>query len=199
VPFYRNTDPSLSVTAPRGGYVIPAAYALLISEKLALHGLKLRTLAVAAERTAVQAFRAARTDFSCVPFEGRMTLKLQGKWCDETHDIPAGSVFAPIDQPRARLLMALLEPLAPDSLAAWGFFNGCFEQKEYIEPYVAEIIALEMLSSDPALTREFQNRLANDPAFAGNPAARREFFHRRHGSWDERSNLYPVLKSGRQF
>ena len=42
--------------------------------------------------------------------------------------------------------MALLEPQAPDSLAAWGFFNSCFEQKEHIEPYVAEQIAHAMLA-----------------------------------------------------
>ena len=44
---------------------------------------------------------------------------------------------------RARLVMHLLEPQAPDSFAAWGFFNACFEQKEYMEPYVAEQIARE--------------------------------------------------------
>jgi hypothetical protein len=34
--------------------------------------------------------------------------------------------------------MALLEPQAPDALAAWGRFNNAFEQKEYMEEYVAE-------------------------------------------------------------
>jgi len=27
--------------------------------------------------------------------------------------------------------MAILEPQAPDSMAAWGAFNNSFEQKEY--------------------------------------------------------------------
>ncbi len=58
-------------------------------------------------------------------------------------------------QPLARLVLALLEPQAPDSFAAWGFFNACFEQKEQIEPYVAEKIAREMLAADPALRAEF--------------------------------------------
>jgi hypothetical protein len=30
------------------------------------------------------------------------------------------------------------EPRAPDSFAAWGFFNAHFDQKEYMENYVAE-------------------------------------------------------------
>jgi hypothetical protein len=123
-----------------------------------------------------------------------MRLKLRGEWRDESHQLAAGALLVPIAQARARLVMALLEPQAPDSFAAWGFFNGCFESKEYIEPYVAEIIARQMLESDPKLAAEFHQKLTEDPAFAGNPAARREFFHRRHPSWDARYGLYPILR-----
>ena len=42
---------------------------------------------------------------------------------------------------------------------------------------------------------QFHQKLASDPAFAKNPAARLEFFARRHASWDERLNLYPVLRT----
>ncbi len=37
-------------------------------------------------------------------------------------------------------------------------------------------------------------RLSEDPEFARNPAARLDFFYRRHPSWDERYNLYPVYR-----
>ena len=47
---------------------------------------------------------------------------------------------------------------------------------------------------DPAVQAAFDARLAADPAFAADPIARLEFFHRRHPSWDERWNLYPVLR-----
>jgi hypothetical protein len=90
--------------------------------------------------------------------------------------------------------MALLEPLAPDSLLAWGEFNNAFEQKEYMEDYVAEDVAREMLK-DPAVKAEFDKRLKEDPEFAKNPAARLQFFHRKHSSWDERYNLYPVMRA----
>jgi hypothetical protein len=100
----------------------------------------------------------------------------------------------PIAQPKARLVMALLEPQAPDSLLGWGEFNNAFEQKEYMEPYVAEEVAREMLARDPALKAAFEQRLKNDPAFAGSPQARLQFFHRRHPSYDTRYNLYPVLR-----
>jgi hypothetical protein len=90
--------------------------------------------------------------------------------------------------------MHLLEPQAPDSFAAWGFFNACFEQKEYLEPYVAEEIARTLLAQQPTLQQQFDQRLKDDPAFAANPRARLDFFLVRHASWDTRFNLYPVFR-----
>jgi len=104
-------------------------------------------------------------------------------------------LFVPIDQPAARLVMGLLEPQAPDSLAAWGEFNNAFEQKEYMEDYVAEEVARQQLVDDPALAAQFTAKLRDNPEFAKNPSARLQFFSRRHSSWDERFNLYPVLRT----
>ena len=100
----------------------------------------------------------------------------------------------PIAQVHSRLAMVLLEPQAPDSFAAWGFFNAYFEHKEYIEPYALEIAARDLMKADPALAAEFQRKLAEEPEFAASPAARREFFYRRHASWDERYALYPIYR-----
>jgi hypothetical protein len=176
---------------------VPAGYAQQIGGKLALHGIAFEKIGPAFAKVDVQAFRASRVEFSRTPFEGRMTLKLEGSWRTESREVPAGSLFVPVNQPRARLLMALLEPRAPDSFASWGFFNGCFEHKEYLEPYVLEIVAQDMLAQDPGLATEFARKLKEDPAFERDPAARREFFHRRHASWDDRHNLYPIYRIDR--
>jgi hypothetical protein len=193
VPFRKNTTPSLTIVAPRGGYIVPAGYASEIGEKLALHGIAFERVPAAINAN-VECFRATHTEFSSTPFEGCTRLKAAGEWHGELRVVPAGSLFVPIAQAHARLLMMLLEPQAPDSLAAWGFFNGCFEQKEHLESYVAEMIGHEMLAADPKLAAEFERRLKEDAAFAADPVARREFFHRRHASWDERFNLYPVYR-----
>jgi hypothetical protein len=63
-----------------------------------------------------------------------------------------------------------------------------------MEPYVAEQIAAQMLAADPALRSEFTTKLEADPYFAASPGDRLEFFLRRHASWDERYNLYPVMR-----
>jgi len=126
--------------------------------------------------------------------EGHQRLTLTGGWKAETQDLPAGSLYVPLAQSKARMVLALLEPQAGDSLAAWGVFNNHFEPKEYMEAYVAEDVAREMLAADPALKAAFEKRVAEDEAFAKDPAARLEFFHRRHPSWDTAFGLYPVFR-----
>jgi hypothetical protein len=194
VPFRNRVAAALVVKAPLGGYVIPSAYAQEIGAKLALHGIAFEPVRSRVDDVRVEAFRATRVEFSSAPFEGRMRARLEGSWHRESQVIEPGALFVPIAQPGARLILALLEPRAPDSFAAWGIFNACFEQKEHMEPYVAEQIAREMLEEHPQLQTEFTHRLQTDPAFAADPSARLEFFLRRHASWDARYNLYPVFR-----
>lgn len=195
IPLRDEVRPSITVTAPRGGYLVPPAHASWVSEKLALHGIQFQTIGSPVAGAAVQTFRATKATAASMTFEGRTPLALEGEWAAETRDIPAGSLFVPITQPNWRLAMTLFEPQDQDSLVRWGFFNAAFERKEYMEAYVAEAVAEEMLKSDPAIKKEFQERLANDPAFANSPTARLDFFYRRHPSWDEKFNLYPVFRS----
>ncbi|MBB3806097.1 hypothetical protein FHR51_002249 [Xanthomonas arboricola] len=194
VPLRDQITPDVVVDAPRGGYLVPAAQAALVGEKLRLHGIDFQTIGSAATRQ-VQTFRADKASFAARSNEGHQTLDLIGQWRDESRDVPAGSLFVPIAQPKARLVMAMLEPQAPDSLLQWGFFNTAFERKEYMEAYVAEEVARDMLANDAALKAQFEQRIASDPDFAKDPQARLEFFAKRHSSWDERYQLYPVLRT----
>jgi murein tripeptide amidase MpaA len=193
MPLKDTVRATLTVKAPQAGYIVPAAYAEEIGQKLALHAIRFRKLD-AAPKLAVETFRATEAMFKKPPYEGRISPELKGEWKPETRDVPAGSLFVPIDQPKAHLVMTLLEPLSSDSFAAWGFFNSAFQQKEYMEPYVAEQVAQQILASDALAAAEFRHKLDTDEAFARNPQARLDFFYRRSPSWDERLNLYPVYR-----
>ena len=195
VPLRDQVHVSLSATAPLGGYVIPAAFAADIALRLEAHGVAFSRVRDGVEKIKAKAFRATEVIFSAAPFEGRMRAQLTGAWHEEMYALEQGALFAPIAQPLARLVVALFEPRAPDSFAAWGLFNACFEQKEHMEPYVAEQIARDMIDQDPRLAAEFWSRCEHDAAFAASPAARLEFFLRRHASWDARYNLYPVRRT----
>ena len=193
VPLRDEIVPNHVVTAPRAGYLVPAAHAAWVQAKLQQHGIESRRLdaPLAAD---VGVFRADTTKFSAQSFEGHQTLAVTGEWKPERREVAIGALFVPIAQAKARLVVSLLEPLAPDALVAWGEFNNAFERKEYMEDYVAEEVAREMLAKDPALKARFEQKLKDDPEFAKNPGARLEFFARLHASWDQAYNVYPVLR-----
>jgi hypothetical protein len=194
VPLRDTIVPTTTVAAPRGGYIVPAAYAGWMAEKLALHGIQFQRLAAASDAD-VESFRATKVAYSKETFEGHTMLTVSGAWAPGKRHVPQGSLYVPIAQANSRLVVALLEPQGVDSLVAWGFFNTAFEAKEYMEPYVEEQVAEEMLARDPAVAADFKKRLASDPAFAANPSARLDYFYRRSPSWDERLNLYPVYRT----
>src|SRR5690606_8837883 len=192
VPLRDVIVPRTVVEAPRAGYLVPAGYADIVAPRLDVHGIDYRRLGCGGRQAAcgmqppreleVQLFRATARRFAAQPVEGHQRLEVEGTWRVESRAIGAGALFVPISQPRARLVMALLEPQAPDSMLQWGLFNNAFERKEYMEAYVAEAVAREMLAADPALKAEFERRVRDDHAFAADPSARLEFFHRRHAS-----------------
>ena len=195
LPLRDDVQPRTVVVAPTGGYLVPAAHAVWIGAKLKQHGVRFIKLDKPVDEAPFEAFRTTGASFAAQSVEGKQRTTLPGAWKTEKRALGAGALFVPINQPLARLAMGLLEPQAPDSFAAWGEFNNAFEQKEYMEDYVAEEVARAQLAADPALAAEFAAKLRDDPAFAGNPAARLQFFARRHASWDDSFNLYPVLRT----
>jgi len=127
-------------------------------------------------------------------YEGRFLPKFQAEPIVEKRTFLPGSVIVQLDQPDAKVAIHLLEPEAPDSLAAWGFFNAIFEQKEYGEHYVLEELARTMLEADPQLRTEFEERVRTDRDFASSPRARLYFFYKRSPYWDDQMNVYPIAR-----
>ncbi len=190
-------------TAPPRAYIVPAQWTAVI-DVLRAHGLRLVTTTRAWEGE-VETYRCEGATWNERSFEGHQVLFSPGEGSArpgatpgdcvlvrERLSFPAGSAVVPLDQRAARVAIHLLEPQAPDSLLAWGFFNAIFERKEYAEPYVMESVARDMLAKDPKLREEFERRVAEDKDFAASPEARLDFFYRRSSWWDARLGLYPV-------
>jgi hypothetical protein len=194
VPMRDEIVPRTVATAPRGGYLVPAAQAQLVASWLDAHGIASRRLDKPLQVRA-QVFHADKVEFAPASVEGHQRADIEGAWRAEQVELPPGALFVPIAQPLARLLVHILEPQAPDSMAAWGAFNNAFERKEYMEAYVAEDVAREMLAKDPALKARFERRLREDAAFAASPRARLDFFYRLHPAWDDGYNRYPILRT----
>jgi hypothetical protein len=189
VPIYDTFRVKAAVSPPIF-YVIPPEWQDVI-QRLETHGLELKRLVESATMN-IESYRFTDVHWPAGPFEGRQMPSFSVNLVQETRLFPAGSILVPVAQKGSKVVINLLEPHAPDSLVAWGFFNAIFEQKEYAEEYILEQLAREMLTSDPGLYSDYQERLAGDPEFSANPRARLEFFYERSPYWDARMNLYPV-------
>jgi hypothetical protein len=193
VPLRDEVVPDTVVTAPEGGYLVPVEWAPLVQPWLDVHGIAYDRIDTPLDVAAWQ-FHASDVAFAASSMEGHQRADIEGGWQKGVAPVLPGSLFVPIAQPLSRLVVHILEPEAPDSIAAWGGFNNAFERKEYMEPYVAEAEARKMMAADPALKAEFEARLHDDPDFAADPRARLDFFYRRHPAWDSGYNVYPVLR-----
>ena len=193
VPVY-GVKPGLTVSLPRGGYLVPAAWVPLVEPRLLAHGLRYRKLA-RVPASELERFRATQKTFSPASFEGHQGLSVQGTWEKVSRGFATGALFVPMAQPGFRLVAHLFEPLGPDSLLSWGYFNASFEQKEEIESYVIEPWAHALLAKDPQQKAAFEAKLAADPVFAKDPAARLRYFAKLHPSWDTELDVYPVLRT----
>lgn len=105
-------------------------------------------------------------------FEGRVPVTAKSTVEKRHETFPAGSVRVATDQPLGDLAMLLLEPASPDSFFRWGFFDSTLQPTEYVEEYVMEPMAAKMMADDPALAKEFEQKLIDDAEFRSNPDAR---------------------------
>jgi hypothetical protein len=193
VPLYDHMEPALVVKSPVGGYVVDGGFAATIAPLLDLHGLTYYRLAADAPAVAVEAFPVSAVTFD-PPYEGRTRARITGAWQPESRTYARGAIYVPAGQKRGRLVLHLFEPTSPDSLAQWGYFNTVFEVKEYMEGYILEEVAREMLANDPDVAKAWQAALAADAELAKSPHRRLEWFYRRHPAWDARRDVLPVYR-----
>ena len=195
VPLKDQIAPKVIARVPRAGYIIDGSYAAQLAPVLALHGIRFSAIA-GQPRVDIEAYRATKATFQ-PPFEGRTRVELEGAWARETRTLERGAIFVPIEQPLVRVIVHLLDPAGLDSFAQWGFLTTVFERKEYMEAYVIEEQAHQLLARDPSLRVQFDAAIATDAELAKSPERKREWFYRRHPAWDTRYNLVPIYRSDR--
>ena len=174
------------------GYLIPLAWKPLADE-LMLHGVEVERITKPVEQR-FDTYRFSEVKFAARQDEGRVPVDFTSKPVSETMQFPAGSYYVPMKQRRARLILAMLEPGAPDSLVRWGFCDSIFQQAGRIGAgdYLSEPIARRMMADSPALAAQFEARVKDDAAFAGNPQARLSWWLERSNYQGATANRYPV-------
>ena len=91
------------------------------------------------------------------------------------------------------LAAVLLEAESRDSYLQWGFFHAVLQATEYVEAYVMEPMAEQMLA-DPSMRAAYDEAVRKDPALAASPDARLSWLYRRTPWADARHLVYPVLR-----
>ena len=190
IPYFNTQTVTASAALPEA-YVIPPQWTDAI-QRVHDHGLASFTLREPAT-VSLSTVRFHDVTWAEAPYEGRHPLEYQWDEIMEERTLQAGTVIVDVAQPLARVAAHLFEPAGPDALVRWGIFDAAFEQKEYIESYVIEAMAREMLARDPALAAEFEG-LERDGTFANHPDAIRDWFYRRTPYIDSRQNVYPVAR-----
>ena len=182
------------------GYLIPVAFKE-IADELALHGVEMERTSRAIEDN-FETYRFSGVKFAAQPFEGHVMVDFNARLVTEKISIPAGSFWVPMKQRRARLILAMLEPAAPDSLVKWGFLNVVFEgggrRGLDVGEYLSEPIARRMMADSPELRREFEDRLKSDPQFAADPGARLRWWFEKSKYEPGDAGRYPIVRVWRK-
>jgi len=189
IPIFNSVEPEITVDLPEA-YIIPAEWPEVI-DRLALHGVKIERL-VKPWTLPVKTWKMTNPDWANQPYEGRFLVTCEFEEVTEAHTYSAGSAIVDMNQRAARVVAHALEPSGDDSFVRWGFFTAVFEQKEYIESYVIENLARQMLEQDESLRKEFEEKKAAEPEWAKNPRQIRQWFYKRTPYWDSRLGIYPV-------
>ena len=191
VPWFHAPEATVTAARPRG-YLIRPGWSR-VTERLALHGLRVERLAGEAI-VEVERFRVSEVVHAVSSYLGRARADAEVTVTREPMRFPAGTLWVPADQPGFEIAVQLLEPESPDSLFAWGFLASAAEVKEYIEPRVLETWVREVLERDDALRATWESALEDD-ALATDPAARWLWWYRRSPWWDASVGLLPVARS----
>lgn len=173
-------------------YVLPAAYSDL-AQRMQYHGIDIDTL----RHDTLLNCRITRlynVSFANRPYEGRQRPNYDYYEKDSCVYMPAGSFFIPTNQHTVKVIAWLLEAGSEDSFLKWGFFNTIFEQKEYGESYVMEVLAREMLETNPDIAAAFAQEKTKHPEWATDDWAMLNWFYNLSPWRDMQMNLYPVVK-----
>ncbi len=195
-PFEKNIlfldtyKPTVVINAPKA-YIIPAAWRAVI-DRLKLNQVEMMQLSedklMDAEMYYIDSFINSPN-----PFEGHY-LHSDIKVHTETQKIlfHKGDYIIYVNQDANNYIVQTLEPQAPDSFFAWGFFDAVLMQKEWFSDYVFEDEAAEILRNDPALRQQLETAKENDTEFANNAYAQLQFVYQ-HSKYHELSvGRYPV-------
>lgn len=192
IPYFNSYSPTLVIEAPKA-YIIPKAWNYII-ERLKMNRIIMQQLE---KDTLMEVAVYYIEDFKNTSnaFEGHY-LHSNIKVRTETQKIQyyKGDYIINMNQDANNYLIQTLEPQAPDSFFAWGYFDAILMQKEWFSDYVFEDEAAEILKNNPELKAQLQAKQQADPEFANDAWAQLVFVFEHSAHKELTHNRYPVAR-----
>lgn len=183
-------EPVETVTLPSAWW-IPQEQTELI-DRLRLHGIHGEV--VRASRTLMLDRVRMREAIVQPAQDGRLPLKASFEHETVSTTLPAGMIRVTADQPLGLLAAALLEPEAPDSFLAWGFFPEMLTPPPRAEDFVRAPVAEALLAQNADVRAAFERKLTTDRDFAADGSARLDWLMARLSHPYPDHSIYPVLR-----
>jgi hypothetical protein len=150
-----------TVALPQG-YLVDAASAGKIKDRLIAHGIKVFPGTSRPSAEPLLHFHEASRELSKGAYQGVFTLKLKGSWKAEAPQVKLGqpwsaadldrALWIPLDQPLGRLAFYLLDPRSDDGFVYWGCFHSSLVRGDGMwgEPPRFPILAMGQPEMAPA-------------------------------------------------
>lgn len=192
IPYYRYYTPTYTVEVPEM-YIIPQAWHEVI-EALKLNKVKMYRLTKDIDLEA-EFYYIKNNEKAERQYNGHIA-NVNFDLCSEqmTNTFRKGDYVVPLRQDKKAYLLEILEPKGDASFFRWNFFDPILERREYMIPNGFEKVAPEILEQNPGLKKEWEQKIADDPAFAKNHYQQLWYIYTR-SPYDENTYLrYPVAR-----
>ncbi|MCB9064755.1 MAG: hypothetical protein H6551_06380 [Chitinophagales bacterium] len=203
--FYNKQKPYTKKVPLRNTYMttqsveVPKAYVVLqgwhdVIDRLKLNGVEMRKLEHDSTITAsiyyITDYKTVDAPYECHYLHSNIKVRKESK----SITVRKGDYIVPANQAAKRYIVETLEPTAPDGFFAWGFYDAILQQKEYFSAYVFEDMAAEMLTDNPELQKEFEQKKKDDPEFAKSSRAQLHFMYLHSPYYEPEHMRFPVYR-----
>ena len=192
IPYFDSYKTSSSVKLP-DAYIIPSAWRHVLARLKTNH---VEMLMI--ERDMMLKLNAYYiTDYNTrdKPYEGHyLHSNVKTEVRNMTIALHKGDFLIPIHQDAKHFIAQALEPEAPDSYFAWGFFDVILQQKEYFSSYVFDKEAEMMLAEDPELKEKFEEWKEANPVESKSTWYQLHFLYKHSKHYEKEHLRYPVYR-----
>ena len=197
IPFYRYYNDDIVINKPEM-YIIPQAWHK-VTDRMKLNNVKMHRL-----------MKDTLIEVEVYYIENNIKSKRQynGHIANEKFDIRPetqkikyykGDYVITLDQDKNNYIVQMLEPQGEASFFRWNFFDPVLERREYLTANGFEDEALEYLAQHPELKKKLDEKVKEDPEFAGNHYAQMWFIFTNSPYYEKTHNRYPVARLNKKI